>query len=165
MKTTEQNSESQIDVGEFLRLSERQNRARFKNEDIDVGEFFRIAESRSNRINKKNVFEIKDKMKNSNGFDLIGNITIKGVKRKNNMRFRSVKDFEAYIDKIDEHYDGDDVIFTGNTIEYNMPEFKPVKRSNYGKGTNYLADIEEYRGVNCFIPTGNNCFLKCINYL
>ena len=42
---------------------------------------------------------------------------------------------------------------------------KPVKRSNYGKGTNYLADIEEYHGTNCYIPTGNNSFLKCFNYL
>ena len=81
------------------------------------------------------------------------------------MRLRSVKDFESYIEKIDEHYDGDDVIFTGQSIEFDMPEFKPVKRSNYGEGSNYLTDIEEYRGVKCFIPTGNNCFLKCINYL
>ena len=53
MKTTEQNSKSQIDVGEFLRMSERQNRSRRIPEDIDLGEFFRIAESRSNRIVRK----------------------------------------------------------------------------------------------------------------
>ena len=89
------------------------------------------------------------------------------------MRFRSVQDFEAYIDKINDHYDGDEVQsiddhYDGDaiqSIEFDMPEFKTVKRSNYGKGTNCLADIEEYHGSNCFMPTGNNCFLKCINYL
>ena len=61
MKTTEQNSKSQIDVGEFLRMSERQNRSRRIPEDIDLGEFFRIAESRSNRIVRKNIHEIREK--------------------------------------------------------------------------------------------------------
>ena len=60
MKTTEQNSKSQIDVGEFLRMSERQNRSRRLPEDIDLGKFFRIAQGKSGRINKKNVYEIKD---------------------------------------------------------------------------------------------------------
>ena len=104
-------------------------------------------------------------MKDSNGFDLVGNITIQDVNRKTKMRFRSVQDFEAYIEKINDHYDGDEVMFTGQSIEFYMPEFKPVKRSNYGKSTNYLADFEDYHGTNCFIPTGNNCFLKSINYL
>ena len=38
-------------------------------------------------------------------------------------------------------------------------------RSNYGKGSNHLFDIQEFFGTNCYIPTGNNCFVKCINYL
>ena len=71
MKTTEQKSKSQIDVGEFLRMSERQNRSRQLPGDIDFGEFFRIAEGKSSTITKKNVYEIKDKMKDSNGFDLL----------------------------------------------------------------------------------------------
>ena len=25
--------------------------------------------------------------------------------------------------------------------------------------------IQEFFGTNCYIPTGNNCFVKCINYL
>ena len=33
------------------------------------------------------------------------------------------------------------------------------------KVVNHLFDIEEYHGKNCYIPTGQNCFLKCINYL
>ena len=76
-------------------MSERQIRSR-RIEDIDVGEFFRLAEGKSSRrmnINKKNVYEIKDKMKDSKGFDLITNIEIQGVNRRTNMRFRSVQDF------------------------------------------------------------------------
>ena len=83
MKTTEQNSKSQIDVGEFLRMSERQNRSRRVPEDIDLGKFFRIAESRSNRIVRKNIHEIREKMKKSKGFDLVGNIKINGISKKN----------------------------------------------------------------------------------
>ena len=81
------------------------------------------------------------------------------------MRFRTLYDFEAYIEKIDDKYEGEDVIFDDKSIEYDIPEFKPVKRSNFGKGTNLLSDIAEFHGNNCYIPTSNNCFLKCINYL
>ena len=136
-----------------------------QNSILDLNDFWKIAEGESNRIVRKNVFETRKKMKDSNGFDLIGNLTIIGTTRKTNMRFRSVKDFDSYIEKVDDKYDGDEVIFTGDSIEYAQEEFQPVKRSNYGKGSNHLKDIEEYHGTNCFIPTGNNCFLKCINYL
>ena len=162
MKGNEQVSKSPINVGQFLHMSEKRNRRRNANEDVEVGEFLRIAEGKSNRITKKNIYEIKNRMKDTKGFDLFGNITIEGVTRKTNMRFRSVQDFEAYIEKIDDKYDGDEVIFTGQSIEYDVPQFNPVKRSNYGKRTIYLADIEEYHGNNCFITTG---ILKCINFL
>ena len=92
-------------------MSERQNHRRNAKENVDVGECVRIAEVRSNRINKKNVYEIKDKMKESKGFNLVSNITINGVKRKTNMRFLAMANFEAYIAKIDDNYDGEDVIF------------------------------------------------------
>ena len=81
------------------------------------------------------------------------------------MKIRTLIDFEAYIEKIDEKYEGEDVIFHGQSIEYDLPKFKPVKRTNFGKGTNHLSDIAEFHGKNCYIPTGNNCFLKCNNYL
>ena len=28
------------------------------------------------------------------------------------------------------------------------------------KVSNHLYDIQEYHGQNCYIPTGQNCFLK-----
>ena len=81
------------------------------------------------------------------------------------MRFKNMTDYESYIEKIDEKYDGEDVVFEGDAFQLPQPDFKPIKRSNYGKGSNHLFDIEEYFGTNCYIPTGNNCFVKCINYL
>ena len=38
-----------------------------------------------------------------------------------------------------------------------------VRGSAYGRGTNYLQDIVEYQGQNCYIPTSGMCFIKCIN--
>ena len=89
MKDNEQISKSQIDVGQFLHISERRNRRRNANEDVEVGEYLRIAEGKSNRITKKNIYEIKNRMKDIKGFDLIGNITIEDVTRKTIMRIIS----------------------------------------------------------------------------
>ena len=81
------------------------------------------------------------------------------------MRFKNINDYEKYIEKIDDRYDGEDVIFEGEIYILDKPEFKTVKRSEYGKGINFLYDILEYSGKNCYIPTGQNCFIKCINYI
>ena len=80
------------------------------------------------------------------------------------MRFRNINDFESYNEKIDEKYD-EDVVFEGDAFQLPQPDFKPIMRSNYGKGSDHLSDIEGHFGTNCYIPTGNNCFVKCINYL
>ena len=44
------------------------------------------------------------------------------------------------------------------------PHFKVVKRSAYGKATNYMQDSVEYQGRNCYIPISGMCFIKCINF-
>ena len=72
--------------------------------------------------------------------------------------------FENYINKIDVDYDSEDVIFTDYFYKLNTPQFKVVKRSAYGKGINYMQEIVEYHGQNCYIPTSGMCFFKCINY-
>ena len=81
------------------------------------------------------------------------------------MRFKNINDFESYIEKIDEKYDGGDVVFEGDAFQLPQLDFKPLKRSNYGRASNHLYNIQEYFGTNCYILTGNNCFVKCINYL
>ena len=60
------------------------------------------------------------------------------------MRFKNIDDFEKYIEKIDEKYDSEDVIFEGEIYILDKPEFKIIDRSNYGKGSNHLFHIQEY---------------------
>ena len=73
-------------------------------------------------------------------------------------------DFESYINAIDNDYDREDVTFTGYVYKLSTPQFKVVRRSAYGKGTNYMQEIVEYHGQNCYIPTSGVCFIKCIIY-
>ena len=84
--------------------------------------------------------------------------------RKTNIRFKNMDDFENYINAIDVDYDSEDVIFTGYVYKLNTPHFKVIKRSAYGRGTNYMQEIVEYHGRNCYIPTSGMCFIKCINH-
>ena len=43
--------------------------------------------------------------------------------------------------------------------------FNQTKRSNYGKGCAAFNNILEYKGQLCYIPTGNDCFSKCLEYV
>ena len=73
-------------------------------------------------------------------------------------------DFESYINAIDIDYDSEDVTFTGYVYKLDTPQFKIVKRSAYGKGTNHMQEIVEHHWQNCYIPTSGICFIKCIKY-
>ena len=73
-------------------------------------------------------------------------------------------DFESNINAIDTDYDSEDVAFTGYVYKLDTPEINVVKRSVYAKGTNYMQEIVEYRGQNCYIPTSGMCFIKCNSY-
>ena len=97
-------------------------------------------------------------------FELNGKIIIGPIEHKTNYRFKNMNNFERYINTIDFDYDSEDVTFTGYISKINTPQFKVVKRSAYGKGTNYMQEIVEYCGQNCYIPTSGMCFIKCINY-
>ena len=87
------------------------------------------------------------------------------IEHKTNIRFKNMDDFESYRNAIDVDYDSEDVIFTGYVYKINTPQFNVVRRSAYGRGTNYLQEIVEYHGQNCYIPTAGMCFIKCINYI
>ena len=86
------------------------------------------------------------------------------VEHKTNIRFKNMHDFESYINAIVIDYDSEDVIFIGFVYNLNTPQFNVVKKSAYGKGTNYMREIIEYHGQNCYFPTSGHCFIKCINY-
>ena len=63
------------------------------------------------------------------------------------------------LDKYDDH---PSIYYTGSIYRY-FRNFKRVNRSEYGRGANEFNNILEYEGKNCYIPSGNGCFLKCIN--
>ena len=110
--------------------------------------------------------EIKDEILQdyTGDFELNGLMIIGPVEHKANIRFKNMDDFERYINAIDIDYDSEDVTFTGYVYKLNTPHFKIVKRSAHGRGTNYMQEIVEYHGRNCYIPNSGMCFIKCINY-
>ena len=156
-KQNESNSE--------IKRNERRQRKENMVEDIDIGRFFELATTDRKYVNGLNLHEIKtDILEDYTGdFELIGKMIIAVVEHKTNIRFINMDDFERYINAIDIDYDSDDVIFTGYVYKLNTPQFKVVKRSAYGKGTNHMQEIVEYHGQNCYIPTSGMCFIKCIN--
>ena len=97
---------------------------------------------------------------------MIGSMMIGEMEQKTSNRFKSIDDFETYINAIvKSRYDSEDVIFTGWLYKLNAPELNKVNRSQYARGTDFKQDFVEYIGRNCYIPTSGNCFIKCIKYL
>ncbi|ESP01348.1 hypothetical protein LOTGIDRAFT_157526 [Lottia gigantea] len=41
--------------------------------------------------------------------------------------------------------------------------FKEIKRPKKGSGVTLLKKINEYIGINCYIPSDGYCFVKCVN--
>ena len=89
---------------------------------------------------------------------------IEHTEHKTNIRFKNRDDFESFINAIDVDYDSEDVTFTGYVYKLNTPQFNVVERSACGNGSNYMQEIVEYYGQNCYIPTSGTCFIKCNNY-
>ena len=160
--TREQNESNK----ETKQNERRQKRENIAEEDIDLGRFFELATSNKIYVNNLNLHEIKDEILQdyNNDFELNGKMIIGPVEHKTNIRFKNMDDFEKYINAIDIDYDSEDVTFTGYVYKLDTPHFKVVKRSAYGRGTNYMQEIIEYHGQNCYIPTSGMCFIKCINY-
>ena len=160
--TREQNESNR----EIKRNERRQKRENLEEEDIDLGRFLELATSNKIYVNNLNLHEIKDEILQdyTGDFELNGEMIIGATKHKTNIRFKNMDDFENYINAIDVDYDSEDVTFTGYVYKLNTTHFKVVKRSAYGKGTNYMQEIVEYHGQNCYIPTSGMCFIKCINY-
>ena len=134
-------------------------------EDIDLGRFFELATSNKIYVNNLNLYEIKNEFlqEYTGDFELNGLMIIGPIEHKTNIRFKNMVDFESYINAIDIDYDSEDVVFTDYKYKLNTPHFKVVKRIRYGRGTNYMQEIVEYHGQNCYIPTSGMRFIKC-NY-
>ena len=101
-----------------------------------------------------------------NGFFTNGYFTL-GEEGENdtNRFFKNSDELARFIDKIlDKFDDHPSIYYTGNIYRY-FTNFKRVNRSDHGRGANEFNIIEEYEGKICYIPNGNGCFLKCINYI
>ena len=97
-------------------------------------------------------------------FELNGLMNIGPVEHKTNVRFKNMDDFERYINAIDVDYHSEDVTFTGYVYNMKTPQFNVVRRRAYGKGTDFMQEIVDYRGHNCCKPTSRMCLIKCTNY-
>ena len=136
------------EIKEIKQNEGRQKRQNLVEEDINLGRFFELATSNKVYVNNLNLHEIKNEiLKDYTGdFELNGKMNIGPIEHKTNIRFKSMDDFETYMNAIDIDYDSEDVTFTGYLYNLHTPQFNVAKRSAYGKGTNYMQEIVEYHG-------------------
>ena len=93
---------------------------------------------------------------------MVGNLKVGDQIRQTHIRFRNIRDFEAYINAIDQDFDSEDSIYNGYIYKIDTPQFNKVNRNQYGNGCDFKHEIFEYRGNNCYIPTKGYCFIKCL---
>ena len=138
-----------------------------KENELDLGLFLEFAEENKiiyNRTPLNTLMEDMEKLKN--GFFTNGCFNLGDDGEIDTNRFFENRDELAkFIDKIlDKNDDHPSIYYTGNIYRY-IRKFKLLTRSEHGRGANEFNNIQEYEGENCYIPSGNGCFLKCINYI
>ena len=140
-------------------LKEKERRQKRENmvEDVEIGKFFELATSNKILVNNLNWHENKNEILQdyTGDFELNG-LMIIGHNELEANRFKNKDHFESYLNTVDVNYDSEDVIFTGYIYKLKKPQSNVVKRSAYGKGTNYMQKIVEYHGQNCYIPTSGS---------
>ena len=129
--------------------------------------FLELAEENKiiyNQVPINILIEDMEKLKNgffTNGYFYLG----EEGEIDTNRFFKNSDELAKFIEKIMDKYDDHpSIYYTGNIHRY-FRNFKRVNRSDHGRGANEFNNIEEYEGKNCYIPSGNGCFLKCINYI
>ena len=135
--------------------------------EIDLGLFLELAEENKiiyNQVPINILIEDMEKLKNgffTNGYFILGD----DGEIDTNRFFKNSDELAKFIDKIlDKYDDHPSICYTGNIYRY-FRNFKRVNRSDHARGANEFNDILEYEGNRCYIPSGNGCFLKCINYI
>ena len=135
--------------------------------EIDLGLFLELAEENKIIYNQVPVsILIEDMEKLKNGFFTNGYFTLgEEGEIDTNRFFKDSNELSEFIDKIlDQYDDHPSIYYTGNIYRY-FKNYKRINRSEHGRGADEFNNIEEYNGENCYIPSGNGCFLKCINYI
>ena len=135
--------------------------------EIDLGLFLELAEENKiicNEAPVNTLLEDMEKLKNgffTNGYFSLGD----DEEIDTNKFFENSDELAKFIDKMLDKYDEHPSIYhTGNIYRY-FKNYKKVNRSKHGRGANEFNDIQEYEGERRYIPSGNGCFLKCINYV
>ena len=152
--------ENPFDFTEYLEKQKEEN-------EIDLGLFLELAEENKIIYNQVPVnILIEDMEKLKIGFFTNGYFTLGEEGEIDTNRFlKDSNELAKFIDKIlDKYDDHPSIYYTGNIYRY-FKNFKRVNRSEHGRGANEFNNIEEYNGKNCYIPDGNGCFLKRINYI
>ena len=152
--------ENPFDFTEYIEKEKEEN-------DIDLGLFFELAEENKIIYNQVPInILIEDMQKLTNGFLTNGYFTLgEEGEIDTNRFFKDSNELSEFIDKILDQYDDHPFIYyTGNIYRY-FKNFKRVTRSDHGRGANEFNNILEYEGKDCYIPSGNGCFLKRINYI
>ena len=152
--------ENPFDFTEYVEKQKEEN-------EIDLGLFLELAEENKiiyNQVPINNLIEDMEKLKNgffTNGYFTLG----EEGEIDTNRFFKDSSELAKFIDKtLDKYDDHPSIYYTGNIYRY-FKNFKRVNRSEHGRGANEFNNIQEYNGKNCYIPSGNGCFLKCINYI
>ena len=96
----------------------------------------------------KNLQEIKDEILLDYGgtFEMVGNLKVGDQIKQTHIRLRNIKDYEYYINAVNEGYDAENAIFTGYIYKLDTPIFKKVKKSEYGNSCDFRQQFIEYRG-------------------
>ena len=149
---------------DFTHIVEKQK----EEDEIDLDLFLELAEENKiiyNQVPINILIEDMEKLENgffTNGYFILG----EEGETDTNRFFKNSDELANFIDKkiLDKYDDHPSIYYTGNIYRY-FRNFKLANRSDHGRGANEFNNIEEYEGDRCYIPSGNGCFLKCINYI
>ena len=112
------------------------------------------------------VSEIGELIKPKNtSFILTGTLRMGTVIRKTYKRSKNLIDWNTYIDQIELKLDGDDVVLTGFSVEFNDARFEEGKPSGFGKKKVMIViKLKNMREKLIFFTT-KKCFPKFIRVL
>ena len=147
----------------FTEIVERQP----EENEIDLGFFLEIAEENKIVYNQTPINTlIEDMEKLRKGFVTNGYFRLGDEGEVDTESFvNDSKKLAEFIDKTSDKYDDHPFInYTGINYRY-FRNFKRVNRPEHSRGANIFNNILENDGINCYIPRGNGCLLKCINYI
>ena len=136
-----------------------------EDDEGDLGFFLELAEENIILYNQTPVnTPIEDMGSLKNGFFTSGFFSLADVGEIDTNRFFKVSnEVYRFVDKkLDKYDDFSSIYYTGNLYRY-FRKIERVNRSERGRSANEFFNIQEYKGINCYIPSGNGCFLKCIN--